>query len=176
MSEFLERFTFEWKAIPGRTNAADPLSRRPDLLGAMLTRAAARQPAPARASESGGGGMQPVAATTTHNRVKRKAHDAPATTSERKRQRRSAATVVAPLPAHVRVPEETAASEDAPPACEDADMHAADASLSDDLRERIRLGYEADAKFHADMVAYSLRHEGGMWYKGLRVAVRGRSP
>ena len=31
--EWLERFNYEWKYIPGRENVADPLSRNPNLYG-----------------------------------------------------------------------------------------------------------------------------------------------
>jgi hypothetical protein len=36
-SEFLQRFDFEWQYRPGRTNCADPLSRRPALLNSIRT-------------------------------------------------------------------------------------------------------------------------------------------
>ena len=29
--EYLERFNYEWKYIPGRLNIADPLSRKPEI-------------------------------------------------------------------------------------------------------------------------------------------------
>lgn len=34
--EYLATFNFEWKYIPGRTNVADPLSRRPDWLAGLV--------------------------------------------------------------------------------------------------------------------------------------------
>jgi Reverse transcriptase (RNA-dependent DNA polymerase)/RNase H-like domain found in reverse transcriptase/Integrase zinc binding domain/Chromo (CHRromatin Organisation MOdifier) domain/Retroviral aspartyl protease/Integrase core domain/Retrotransposon gag protein/Zinc knuckle len=49
-SEFLQRFDFEWQYRPGRTNCADPLSRRPALLASIRT---------ALRSASKGGRQQP---------------------------------------------------------------------------------------------------------------------
>jgi hypothetical protein len=49
--ELLSRFNFVWKYIPGRTNVADPLSRRPDVQLMALTRAATRAGAPAPTAE-----------------------------------------------------------------------------------------------------------------------------
>ena len=52
-TEFLARFKFEWKYEPGRTNVADPLSRRPDMHKIVL----------AAITRSGLGGRPPPDAT-----------------------------------------------------------------------------------------------------------------
>lgn len=43
--EFLSRFDFTWEYRPGRINVADPLSRRPDMMLAMITRSKSKKPA-----------------------------------------------------------------------------------------------------------------------------------
>ena len=61
-SEFLQRFVFQWQYRPGRTNVADPVSRRPDdsvvSLNAMTRSLKASNPLPATSE------LEPVAASS----------------------------------------------------------------------------------------------------------------
>ena len=167
ISEFLERFHFEWEYRPGRQNVADPLSRHPGLLAAVSTRAGSRvvsQDAQGR----GEAGQVPAAG------------QAPAQRPQKTRKTAPDAGLVAALASDNSTGgvsmEDTEMDELVPEVEPEVRQETATfqpllRGSPESLLEGIKsISADADT-FKDERVVYSLRFTDGLWYKGAAVAV-----
>ena len=141
--QFLQGFDFEWKYEPGRTNVADPLSRKPDLVAVL-----------------------------THQYGTRSRKVAQVLVQRQKRKRPGGNADVIPAqdssPAmadEADVSDEVVAMEDALEA-----LHAAPfpsvAAVGDDFHNKVASEQAADSWLKVTKNTRALCEEGGLWYKG----------
>ncbi len=155
-AEFLSRFHFTITYIPGPQNIADPLSRLPVRLGAVVTRA--------RSQRLGGEEPQARAAPPAQ-------HPAHPPSRSDKRKRVHFADE-APVPAAAPVPEGPAA---APVAVPVAPAPPVAAPPAPDVFEAIRAAYARDPAFQdvrsPQFLDLHYRHHDGCWWRGEQVVV-----
>ena len=152
---FLQTFKFTWRYRPGKSNVADPLSRRPDMVALLTRRRAAKEAAPVQTAE-------PVATAQVGDQPLR-----------RGRKRKSKASSTAADTATAAAPT-TAADPTlvAQPEEEGEEMFtAAEQTLAADLLARTKVGYVSDAWFAEKTNTDPLMQKDGLWWHEDRVVV-----